>query len=1310
MAFAQEIIDKIAGAADIVEVIGEYVTLKKKGANYWGCCPFHNEKTASFSVSPAKQIYKCFGCGEGGNIFKFLEKHENLSFPQALRWLGKKYNIDVPERELTPEEREKEKQRESLEVVMSVAGHFYRDQILNRRPLEYLNRRGFSPDDSGGGVLERFGVGYAPDGNVLLDTLVKQGYNVKLLEDNSLICDRGKGWEDKFRDRIMFPILSLTGKLIGFQSRRIDDTKNYIPKYCNSDNTQLFRKGNAIFGLYQAKKEIGQQDKVYWVEGQFDVLSFVQAGIANTVCGSGTAMTEEQIHMLLRFTRNVTLVYDGDAAGIKAAKKNIALLADRGAAVRVITLPDGEDPDSFARKMSPENLRKFITNNEIDFVNFLVKIATSEMQDPERKAEILDEIIELIGKLRLETLQAVYVKKAAELFALEDQLIWRQLREIGRALPDEQEIKETFYGIEESQELLRESKGICELTCNFDVFTKHFGTDPVVYFKGTPSADEIQKFCRLVNRITFGQTELLKGDEQEESSQLLVLKDLFRHGMTVDIVDWGSDDDSAGLVQYYVSMYGRQMDRATETQRAIYVDRCAELISYANDTVRTVMAKALAKTLGLTLKQYQDVLKPYIEQRRAKSAINMQRLDMDDTLMAYNPEKLPDYVEENEDYMRVYQRYGFYPLLNKQGDPVCYMFKSDKGGGHIQVADFYMIPLLHIYDQDSEFNKRVIKINRLYSKEPIYLEVKSKSLVSLPVFEEILMNEEALNFENGENKHFRKIRQAMSYNYTKCSELNVFGQQNENFFAFANAIFHEVDGMFRVDYADELGVMSHEGKNYYTPAYSKIYSGLRKDADKYEQHRYFVYKDIPEASRCTFEQWAALMDEVYKVNDNGKWAVIYAIMCAFRSDIHTIDRLFTALFFVGPTMSGKTQIAISIRSLYVSPQAPSFNLNSGTDAAFFTLMEGFRDVPQVLEEYNNKDISKDKFQGLKAITYDGDGKQKRKGVNNKELDTSKVNSPVVILGQETPERDDNALMNRVVLGEVPKRNEEYTAREIEVFQKLKESEKTGLCNVLFEILKLRSLVREHFKNIERKAEKELTEAVLAGSEGSGDMVRIIKTISLFLAMCKLLEDYAPALKLPFTYDRFFELAKDKVKWQIELISHTDKLAGFFKAIEVMVNLGTIKEGRDYVISQPGRLTLKAAGGDTKQVELSADTKVLFIRLSNLYALYGKSSYNTEAATLSTIEQNLRSNPTYIGVISSKKFKWMEASEVPRSEVSGDMEMRRVMVDKVQTTSCIALNYDVFRNYFDIDLERDVVDEALDEESVLKPRHLDIKSF
>lgn len=443
------------------------------------------------------------------------------------------------------------------------------------------------------------------------------------------------------------------------------------------------------------------------------------------------------------------------------------------------------------------------------------------------------------------------------------------------------------------------------------------------------------------------------------------------------------------------------------------------------------------------------------------------------------------------------------------------------------------------------------------------------------------------------------------------------------------------------------------------------------------------------------------MDKVYKVNENGKWAILYAIMCAFRSEIHPIDRLFTALFFMGPTQSGKTQIAISVRSLFVDPDLQSFNLNTGTDAAMDSLMEGFRDVPVVLDEYNNNHISDHKFQALKAITYDGDGKQKRKSTSGKDLQITKVLTPVIVLGQETPQRDDNALMNRVVICEVPKRITPFGEEEKAIFQELKGHEKIGLSNILFEVLKLRPFVRKHFKSYIRRINKDLTRSVLIGSGGSGDMDRIINIISLFLSMLKLIEDHAPHLKLPFTYEEFYEIARKKVIAQVEMISRTDKLAGFFKAMEVMINTRTIIEGRDYDIDQPEKLTVKLSGNERKEIPIPAGTKVLYLRLSSIHTLYAKSSYNTEDATQSTIEANIRSNPAYIGVVNARRFKWKEVKEVPKGDIHEggkiDNEMVRIMDPKSTTTSCLALNYDVFRQYFDIDLERSESDEPEVEE-------------
>lgn len=1102
----QKIIDKILDAINIVDVISEYVTLNKRGVNYWGICPFHTDRSPSMCVSPSKQIYKCFACGEAGNVVTFLQKHENMSYPEAIRSLGKRCHIDVPDRELTPEEQQRVSIKESLLITLSAASDKFTGYLAtNNEAKSYLLSRGWNAGEDQ--TLELFHVGYAPDTwRTLIDDMKRSAFNSETLVQAGLAAKGEKSVYDSFRGRILFPYYDLKGNVVGFTGRSIKPSDNV--KYYNTGETPVFHKGSVLFGLFQARQAIGQQDRVYFVEGQFDVLSFVRAGIRNTVCGSGTALTQEQIKTIIRFTRNVTLIYDRDEAGIKASVKNIKALLEAGANVRAISLPDGDDPDSFARKKTEKELPIYLHNHETDWVTYLSGIYEKDFEDPILKNEHLTFIAECIALVKDKTLSISYTTKLSEKFKIQLDNVKNKIKELSVSLPKDEEIKKPgFYGIEELSNTLSDISENCILTDSFTEFKENYGEEPIIYVCGLPSTDQIQEFRRHAAYLHFTYSSNITFDERRESDLLVTLCNLFKATFTLYVE---KDDVDFEFVDFYTRLYAAAMEEKTGDVRTIYYGRCADIMASASEAAQSVMEKEWCSVLKLTSKSFKELMKPYRDKKKSKNAMLHQQ-SFDDSLIWEDPDIVPDYVEENEEYKTNYRRHGFYPLLNKEKEPVSYMFKNPSGGGHLQVADFYMIPLLHIYSSDSEGNKKIIKINRRYYKKPLYMELRSKIFASLNSFEEALVNEEGLNFENGTVAQFKKIRQSMSYEYTLCDELKTYGQQPENFYAFSNAIFHEVDGIHRIDMASEIGVVTHNGKNYYAPAFSNIHAGLRKDDDMYESLRAFVYKNIPIEQQCSFERWASLMDQVYKVNDNGKWAIIYAIMCAFRSDIHPIDRLFTALFFMGPTMSGKTQIAISVRSLFVDPDLPSFNLNTGTDAAMISLMEGFRDVPVVLEEYNNKDISIDKFQALKSITYDGDGKQKRKSTSGKDIETSKVLTPVVILGQETPQRDDNALMNRVVICEVPKRTTPYEEEEKNIFQELKGFEKTGLSYILFEVLKLRPLIRKHFKSYMRTINKDLTKSVLAGSGGSGDMTRIINTISLFLSMCRLLEEHVPHL-------------------------------------------------------------------------------------------------------------------------------------------------------------------------------------------------------
>jgi len=1289
----EDLKNRIKDAIDIVEVVGNYVSLKRAGKNHVGVCPFHDDKSPSMSVSPAKQIFRCYSCGAGGDVFEFVSKIENKTFPEAVKQCADKVNIDFEVKELTPEEIQQNRERESLQIAIEAATCYYESKLPEAQ--KYMTQRGYNLDSE---TIKDFRIGYAPEGNVLCRDLQASGYLIEYLIKVN-VADKGHyDPYDVFRDRIMFPFMDLNGRVVGFSGRFVVKKEN-TGKYINTSDTSLFVKGHAVFGLYQARAEIGRRNNAYLLEGQFDVTSLHLHGVKNAIAGSGTALTDSQIKLIGRFTRNVTMIYDGDAAGIKASLKNTQALLHFGINVKCVQLPEGKDPDNMATKLK-EKTEAWLLKATTDFVTYFSKVLNVDPSDPIKTSEAYTAVATLIAQVQDESQRNQYSKILSDCFGQKDDLAIarKKVRDLRKKAPRElpDVMAPGIYGMEDLKTTLQEF-GSVNITSNFEEFLCDVGDYPTVYIHGRASTSQIQELRK--SALSFTTTNKgLSVDNGIESNYLMSLADCYRAGISdlrvIETLSSGGEDDDEPqektytFLNYYLRCYQLPI-KFDEMSRAFFIDRCGDLISYASESERIVNSTTFQELLGLKKGQLDSILKPFLEKRKSRLAINSQREDESEE---YDPDEVPSYVEENPEYKEMYRNYGYYPRLNKEGEPVAYMFKNEKGG-HTLVSDFYMIPLLHIYDEKSDCNLRIFKINRRYYKKPFFMEFRSGSLVKRSMVEDVIINQEAMNFDNGTDQMWLRIKSCMSRKYTTCTEAKVYGQQTENFYAFANAIFHEVEGTPIVEYTDEMGVVKHADKNYYLPAFSTIHIGARKDDDKFEKLRSFVYKDIPAEKQCSFEHWTTLMDQVYKINDNGKWAIIYAIMCAFRSDIHSIDRLFTALFFMGPTMSGKTQIAISIRSLYINPELPAFNLNTGTDAAFSTIMGCFRDVPVVLEEYNNRDISDVKFQALKSITYDGDGKEKRKGTSGKDTETDKVYTPVIISGQETPQRDDNALMNRVIVCEVPKMGL-FTEESKSIFNELKQVEKDGLSNILFEILKLRPLIRKHFKPIQRQISKDLSEKVLIGSNSSGDMVRIINTVSLFLTTCKILFDYAPQLKLPFTYDEFLEIASKKVINQVELISHTDKLAMFFKSMDVMVSTKTLKYGRDFDIDAPGRLTIKLSGNERQEKTLRSDQKVLFLRMSSIYTLFAKSSYNTESASQSTIEQNLRSNPAYLGVINARRFRWKEVEEVPMSSQSKDADpkenntMIRVMESKETTTSCIAIDYDIFKSFYDIDLERD----------------------
>ena len=426
----QETIQRIMDAARIEEVIGDFVSLKKRGANHIGCCPFHNEKTPSFYVSPSKGIFKCFGCGEAGDVVKFLMKHEHYTYPEALRWLAQKYNIEIHEEEQTEEQKERQNERDALFHVSEFAQKYFADLLYNDEMgravgLSYFHSRGLSDE-----VIKNFGLGYCLDEwSNFTDHARKNGYSDAVLEKTGLTIfkEESKKAYDRFRGRVMFPIYSISGRVLGFSGRVLSSEKQ-AAKYVNSPDSDIYNKSRILYGLYQARSAISKTNKCYLVEGNIDVISMHQSGVENTVASCGTSLTTEQIRLIKRYTPNVTVLYDGDSAGIKAALRAVNLLFAEGMHVRCVLFPDGEDPDSYAQKYGSSALQDYLATHEDNFVIFKTRVLLDGVKnDPIRKAELVKETIDTIALVPDLIERTEYIAQCAHLLDVPEEALASEL-------------------------------------------------------------------------------------------------------------------------------------------------------------------------------------------------------------------------------------------------------------------------------------------------------------------------------------------------------------------------------------------------------------------------------------------------------------------------------------------------------------------------------------------------------------------------------------------------------------------------------------------------------------------------------------------------------------------------------------------------------------------------------------------------------------------------------------------------------------------------------------------------------------------
>ncbi|MCP9612199.1 DNA primase [Coprobacter tertius] len=422
-------VDKILDAANILDVVSDFVTLRKRGVNYIGLCPFHDEKTPSFSVSPSKGICKCFSCGKGGSPVHFIMEHEQMSYYEALKYLAKKYNIEIKERELSDEEKQVQSDRESMLIINNFAQEYFTNILFNHVEgrsvgLAYFHERGFRDD-----IIKKFSLGYSLEQrDALVKEAEKKGFKQEYLIKTGLCLEGQNGYiSDRFRGRVIFPVFSLSGKVLAFGGRVLKKSDK-LAKYVNSPESEVYHKSNELYGIYQAKQAIVKNDCCFLVEGYTDVLSMHQAGIENVVASSGTSLTPGQIRLIHRFTNNIIVLYDGDAAGIKASLRGIDLILKEGMNIKVVLLPDGDDPDSFSKKQSASSFTEYIKNNEVDFIRFKTNLLLqSAGDDPIKRAALISDIVQSISIIPDSIVRSVYTKECSRLMDINEEVLLREV-------------------------------------------------------------------------------------------------------------------------------------------------------------------------------------------------------------------------------------------------------------------------------------------------------------------------------------------------------------------------------------------------------------------------------------------------------------------------------------------------------------------------------------------------------------------------------------------------------------------------------------------------------------------------------------------------------------------------------------------------------------------------------------------------------------------------------------------------------------------------------------------------------------------
>jgi DNA primase catalytic core len=1211
-------VEKVKQAANIVDIISEFVSLKKKGKDYLGLCPFHNEKTPSFTVSEAKQTYKCFGCGKGGDVLSFLQEHEKHSFVEAIEFLAKKYSVQIERPEQSDSEKATHEHLRKLKTANQWAVDFFHKNLAKSAAANFFTMRGIRPE-----AIEFFQLGFhIDDYNLMSQTAQKEGIAIELLKELGLRYSYETKEFDFFKGRAIYPIQHpLFGHTIAFAGRtlktkaELDEyaTKsgNQIPKFTNSKESVLYKKSEALYNFFNAKKAISQKEYCIIVEGYHDVISLWQHGIHNVVAPCGTALTTEQLKLIKTRTTNVVFMLDGDNAGQKAIEKGIIKALELDMDVSIVPLPANEDPDTYAQTHTKEETILLVENNT-SFIPYLSQYYLRSTKDnPDGRTKLLKNIIDIIAVIPNALKQELHLKDLAKYFSVELTSIQKQLKPSNLPVADANEIPAgELFGFEQAKHSIVKEQCCIFVDNKQDVITEHLdGTTNIVGHNCTIKPALLKELKKLTKHILFRQVtdfELFKDVKTfTEKNNITLAKHLISKGFNVTFTlfnELTNNNIEYNFVDFYIKAIVHQISLSNRNTKNIAIERTAELISFLSQTDRITtidFVKQTFKTKDIPFNntEFKKLLNDY----QKKNSKGKEKDYKETTIEVENPQNL------SGEQLKHLNDYGLFFDQNK-------IWYETKETGLKAYSNFIMEPILHTISINN-----VQKIFRLHNTigQDSMISIGTDVLNSVDKF--CAKCEEKGNYRfDGSKWELRKLKHYLMDRTVYSYEIEDLGWNYNNFWAWADGVSTTTGEFIPID---EYGLITVNKKSFYIKPFSKLYID---DNTVFVNERNFRYL----TSNVTLERFA---DEYISVfGEKAKLSLCGYFTTLFSDFIFARKGKIPIFNFFGPKGTGKTEQAIALQYLF-GERPDIINISSATPFASAYLLKIFVNAICLIDEYKN-DIGIDKIEFLKSI-YNRQGRVRGSIKEGVKVERIPVNSIVFLCGQEMPTFD-VALLSRCIF--ISNYKDKHTQEEKDHFNRFQDMCREGLSHITHELLKFRVIVENDWEANFLLIEKELKEQSNKHEIDS----RLIENYSIILASFKTLENY---IKVNVTYQELLTLSIQCMKEQMSIISSSNELAIFWSTLTALFEKNQIKEGYNFVIRDEVQVNLTVdKGGNVEEYEYNfqGSKELLYLRWNGLYQVFSEQANKAKQEVMPerSLTFYLEHNKAFMGKKKNFRFK------------------------------------------------------------------------